>query len=165
MPKVKQSGYHWLWLSLLIVVSDQWVKAWVLQHLIYEQPAIVFDTWLNLTLAFNRGAAFSFLGAAGGWQVYFFAVVSLLIVLLFTVWLVRTPPGHAWRRLGLALVIGGAVGNLIDRLRLSYVIDYVDFHLGSWHFATFNLADAAISVGACCLIFSLLQHENKKRNT
>lgn len=158
MRKIASYGLQWLWVSALVVVADQWIKLLALRHLEYQQPYTVFQAWLNLTLAYNRGAAFSFLGSAGGWQVYFFALVSLLIVVLFTIWLVRTPSGHPWRRLGLALVIGGAIGNLIDRLRLNYVVDYVDFHIGSWHFATFNLADAAISVGACCLIIALLTH-------
>jgi len=146
----------WLLLSVAVIIADQWLKFWSLGHLMYQQPKIIFSSWLNFTLAFNRGAAFSFLGSAGGWQIYFFALISLLIVLLFTIWLWRTPAGYYWRSLGLGLVIGGAVGNLIDRLRLNYVIDFVDVHFSTWHFATFNLADAAISVGAGCLIVSLL---------
>lgn len=158
MRRGVRSGLNWLWLSVAVVIGDQWLKLIALRHLEYQQP-LEISSWLNFTLAYNRGAAFSFLGSAGGWQVYFFAFISILIVLLFTTWLVRTPVGQVWRRLGLACVIGGAIGNLIDRVRLNYVIDYVDFHIKSWHFATFNLADAAISVGACCLIISLLQHK------
>ena len=155
MRKTK-TGLIWLWLSALVVVLDQLVKVWMMQHLSNHQVMPVFFSWLNFSLAFNAGAAFSFLGNAGGWQVYFFSAISLFIVILFSVWLVRMPRCFYWRGLGLSLIIGGAVGNLIDRLRFNYVVDFIDVHFGGWHFATFNIADSAISVGAFFLIVSLL---------
>ncbi|OGO93552.1 MAG: signal peptidase II [Coxiella sp. RIFCSPHIGHO2_12_FULL_42_15] len=151
----KKTALPWLWLSVVVIILDQLLKYWVVSHFQYHQlwPLLSF---LNLTLAFNPGAAFSFLGSASGWQIYFFSAISLLIAILFIVWLAQIPRGYHWRGLALSLIIGGAIGNFIDRVRLGYVIDFVDFHLRGWHFATFNLADSAICVGAFFLILSLL---------
>lgn len=154
MPK----SVKWLMLSLVIVLLDQLSKYWAVTTLssLANQSMVIFSSWLNATLAHNSGAAFSFLGDAGGWQIYFFAMVSIFVIVLFIIWLIRLPSGYRLRSIALALVIGGAVGNLIDRLRLHYVIDFIDTYWGNWHFATFNLADAAISVGAVLLMLSLM---------
>ena len=163
MPKRLNSSkvshqYGWLSLSVIIIILDQLSKYWAVAKLttLATQSKVIFASWLNASLAHNTGAAFSFLGDAGGWQIYFFAIVSLLVILLFVFWLARLPSGYLVRPIALALVIGGAIGNLIDRLRLHYVIDFIDVHWGNWHFATFNLADAAISVGAVLLMLSLM---------
>jgi signal peptidase II len=154
MPK----SVKWLILSIVIVLLDQLSKYWAVTNLssLANQSKVIFASWLSATLAHNPGAAFSFLGDAGGWQIYFFAMVSFFVIVLFIIWLIRLPLGYKLRSMALALVIGGAVGNLIDRLRLHYVIDFIDTHWGNWHFATFNLADAAISVGAVLLMLSLM---------
>lgn len=157
----RKTAMPWLWLSLVIILIDQLVKFSVVHNLAYQQPYVVFP-FLNFTLVYNPGAAFSFLGDAGGWQIYFFAAISLIIALIFTVWLARLSRSMVWRGLGLGLIIGGAIGNFIDRVRLTYVIDYIDFHIGSWHFATFNFADSAICIGAFFLVFSLIYSPNPK---
>lgn len=154
-----KSGLPWLWLSLVIIILDQVTKYFVVRHLTLYQPVELLS-FLNFTLAYNRGAAFSFLGQAGGWQIYFFAGLSLIIAILFIVWLAQLPRSMVWRGLALSLIIGGAIGNFIDRVRLTYVIDFVDFHIKGWHFATFNVADSAITIGAIILVLNLLSTKN-----
>lgn len=158
---MKKTGLRWLWLSAMIVLLDQCVKYWVVTHFAYREVDTVLS-FLNFTLVYNTGAAFSFLGKAGGWQIYFFAAISLLITVIFAVWLKRTPRVLIWRCLGLSLIIGGALGNFIDRVYLHYVIDFIDFHIKMWHFATFNIADSAVSIGAVCLIISMLRESKEK---
>ena len=145
------SALVWLWLSAVVIVLDQLSKYVVVTHMKLAETIAVLP-WLNWHLAYNTGAAFSFLGRAGGSQVIFLAVVSLVVVVVMVGWMRLTPRHHYALSIGLALVVGGAIGNVIDRIRLSYVIDFVDFHVGSWHFATFNLADSAITLGAICLV-------------
>lgn len=159
----RKSALPWLWLSAVIIVIDQLIKLSVVHKLVYQQPHPVLP-FLSLTLVYNPGAAFSFLGSAGGWQIYLFASISVIIAIIFTVWLARIPRSFIWRGLGLGLIIGGALGNFIDRIRLTYVIDYVDFHIGTWHFATFNFADSVICIGAFFLVFSLIYVGGKNSN-
>lgn len=153
----KKTALPWLWLSIAIIIVDQLSKLWMLHHLQYLQPMVLLP-FLNFMLAFNAGAAFSFLGSAGGWQIYLFSGISLLIAALFVAWLYQTPRAYYWRGMALGLIIGGAIGNCIDRIRLNYVIDFIDFHIKGWHFATFNIADSAITVGAIFFIISLCRH-------
>ncbi len=151
----KKSALPWLWLSLAVIIIDQVIKYWVVHNLAYQQPYPLFPS-VNLTLAFNSGAAYSFLGNAGGWQVYLFSAISVVISIIFIIWLARIPRSMILRGLGLGLIIGGALGNFVDRVRLTYVVDYIDFYIKSWHFATFNFADASIFVGAFFLVLSLI---------
>lgn len=138
----------WLALSGLILSLDAWTKVLALRHLELHQPVPVIDGLLNWTLVYNPGAAFSFLSDASGWQRWFFAALAVGISGLLTWWLYRTPRGD-WRQAApYALVIGGAIGNLIDRLVHGHVIDFIDFHLGARHWPAFNIADSAIVVGA-----------------
>lgn len=155
MKAITRSGLPWLWLSAIIIVIDQLIKLWIVHNFQYQQPVAIFP-FLNFNLAYNPGAAFSFLGDAGGWQVYFFASLSFIIAVGFIIWLARSPRSLLLRCLGISLIVGGALGNFIDRVRLTYVIDYVDFHVKGWHYATFNFADAAVCVGAFLLILSML---------
>lgn len=159
---IKNKGaLPWLWLSAVIIVIDQLSKYWATTHLTYQEPQPLVS-FLNFNLAYNPGAAFSFLGNAGGWQVYLFLGISLLVSIFLIIWLSRIPRQMVWLATGLSLIIGGALGNFIDRLRLSYVIDFIDFHIKTWHFDTFNIADASITVGAFFLIFSLIYQPKKK---
>lgn len=138
----------WLALSGLVISLDAWTKVLALKHLVLHQPVPVIDGLLNWTLVYNPGAAFSFLSDASGWQRWFFAVLAVGISGLLTWWLYRIPRGD-WRQAApYALVIGGAIGNLIDRLIHGHVIDFIDFYLGTWHWPAFNIADSAIVVGA-----------------
>lgn len=141
----------WLWLSVLVIILDQASKFAVTEHLAFKPP-LVLTSWLNLILAHNTGAAFSFLGDAGGWQRWFFSILASVVSVVLIIWISRLPRDTFWMPCTLALILGGAVGNLIDRVRYGYVVDFVDFHIGNWHFATFNIADAAISIGAVMLL-------------
>lgn len=160
---MKKTALPWLWLSGLIVLLDQLTKYGVVGHLFYGQT-IKWLPFLNITHVYNSGAAFALLSDGGGWQIYFFAIVSLSIAIFFMFWLRKTPRYWIWRSLGLSLIIGGALGNLIDRVYLHYVVDFIDFHIENWHFATFNIADSAVTIGAVCLAVSMLFSEMKHEN-
>lgn len=146
------NALRWLLLSAAIVVLDQVSKLLVLANFSLHESRVLIAGLLNFTLAFNDGAAFSFLQGAGGWQRWFFTLLAVVVSAVLVVWLKRTPR-HDWRSaLPLALVLGGAIGNVIDRVRLGHVVDFIDVHYGSWSFPAFNVADSAISVGAVLLI-------------
>ncbi|HVH32555.1 MAG TPA: signal peptidase II [Tahibacter sp.] len=151
------SALNWLLLSGLLIVLDQWTKHVVLAHLQEGVPIPVIPGFLNWMLAFNTGAAFSFLADAGGWQRWGFSVLAVAISLALTAWLARTPRRDWLTALPLALVIGGAIGNLIDRLRFGHVVDFVQVYHGDWTFPAFNVADSAISVGAVLLALASLR--------
>nr|WP_246387564.1 signal peptidase II [Chiayiivirga flava] len=149
----------WLILSAIVLVLDLWTKEIALTHLALHEPVPVIDGLLNWTLTYNYGAAFSFLSDASGWQRWFFSALAVGVSILLTVWLARMPR-HDWRQaLPFALVIGGAIGNLIDRLRHGYVIDFIDAYWNQSHWPAFNIADSAIVAGAIGIaLFSLLPH-------
>ena len=139
-------------LSIAIIIADQITKLMVLDHFHLHETLPLIDGLLNLTLAFNEGAAFSFLSDAGGWQRWFFTALAIVVTTILVVWLKRTER-RDWRTaLPLALVVGGAIGNVIDRIRLGHVVDFIDVHYGSWAWPAFNVADSAISVGAVLLL-------------
>lgn len=145
----------WFALAGGVIVADQLAKWAAVAGLRLHEPVAVLP-FFNLTLVRNEGAAFSLLAGAGGWQRWFFVVVALVIAAVLAVWIARS----AWRRrptaTALALVLGGAIGNVIDRARLGYVIDYLDVHAAGWHWPAFNVADAAITCGAVLLAFLAL---------
>lgn len=145
-------------LAVLVLVADQISKLAVLRLMEPYQSVPVFPGF-NLTLAFNRGASFSFLSEAGGWQRWLFSGISIAAAVVIVVLLRRTPPTDRLTGLGLALVLGGAVGNLIDRLRLGHVVDFLDVFYRAWHFPAFNIADSAISVGAALLVWGMWHTE------
>lgn len=147
----KKKALPWLWLSVFIIAVDQWTKYLIVHHLAFGRPIKIFP-WLNLTLNYNTGAAFSFLGTEGSWQIYLFALISLIVSVFLIIWLSRIQCSDKRKTVGLSLVVGGAFGNFIDRVRLGYVIDFIDFHIKDWHYATFNIADSAICVGVFLLI-------------
>lgn len=148
---VPKKTLSWLILSVFIIIIDQLTKYLVVHHLAFGQPNKIF-TWLNLTLNYNTGAAFSFLGTANGWQVYLFSMLSLIVSLFLIIWLSRIRCSEKWKAVSISLILGGALGNCIDRVRLGYVVDFIDFHIKYWHYATFNMADSAICVGVFLLL-------------
>ncbi|HEY9148425.1 MAG TPA: signal peptidase II [Gammaproteobacteria bacterium] len=150
----------WLWVSGVVIVLDQLTKLWASSALNYAEPVPVIP-FFNLTLLHNTGAAFSFLSTAGGWQRWFFALIAVAVSAVLLIWLRRLKPGQLWQALALTLVLGGALGNVIDRLYFGYVIDFLDFYYGRWHWPAFNVADMAISVGAVMLIIDSLRPERK----
>lgn len=141
----------WLWLSLVVVALDQAAKYLADAMLELHRPVAVLPL-LNLTLSYNTGAAFSFLSGAGGWQRWFFAALAVVVVAVIVIWMSRLPRRDRWLAAALALIAGGAVGNLIDRLIHGYVVDFIDVYYSHWHWPTFNLADSAITVGVSILI-------------
>lgn len=141
----------WLWLSLLAVILDQASKLAVAGSMqLYESIEIM--PFFKLTYVHNTGAAFSFLSEAGGWQRWFFAGLALAISAVIAVWLARLKKHETLLAVALALVLGGAVGNLIDRLAYGYVIDFLDVYYGAWHWPAFNIADSAITLGVALLL-------------
>ncbi len=139
-----------------VVAADQLSKRLAEAFLEHGRPVELLS-WFNLTLAYNRGAAFSFLSDASGWQRWFFVGVGLVAVVVIGVWLRRLGPQERLTAAGLSLVLGGAVGNLIDRLWLGHVVDFIDWHYGGWHWPAFNLADSAITVGVALLLIGGLR--------
>ncbi|MCW8945187.1 MAG: signal peptidase II [Sedimenticola sp.] len=145
---------RWLWFSLLIIVLDQVSKQLIeASFMVYETVSVL--PFFNLTLAYNEGAAFSFLSDQGGWQRWFFAIVATGVTVVLVVWLSRLRD-EKMLALSLSLVIGGAVGNLIDRLVYGYVIDFLDLFYGQYHWPAFNVADIAISIGVVVLFVDAL---------
>ena len=140
-----------LGLALLLLALDQATKLWAAGALDYGMPVAVLP-FFNLTLVHNPGAAFSFLADAGGWQRIFFIVLSGVVSAVLVAWLWRLPREARLLGVALALVLGGAVGNLVDRVAYGYVIDFLDFHAGGWHWPAFNVADSAISCGVVLLL-------------
>jgi signal peptidase II len=141
----------WYALAVVVILLDQYTKALASAGLDYGRPVQVFS-WFNLTLQHNTGAAFSFLSDAGGWQRYFFSAVAVVISAVLAVWLFRLERGQWLLALSLGLILGGALGNLWDRLMLGYVVDFVSVHNGGRYLPAFNIADSAISVGAACML-------------
>ena len=155
----KASMVPWLGVAALIILLDQLSKI-AASKLLATKGFLNITSFFNLVLAYNKGAAFSFLAAEGGWQRYLFTGISLAVS-IFLVYLLRK---HAAQRMfcwGLALLLGGAVGNLIDRLCYGHVIDFLDFHLGGWHWPAFNVADSAICLGVLLFILDELRRVGK----
>ena len=150
-----RNGWNALWwycLAALVVLLDQYTKGLASAGLDYARPVQLFP-WFNLTLQHNTGAAFSFLSDAGGWQRYFFTLVAIGISAALVVWLYVLPRGQWLLALSLGLILGGALGNVWDRMVLGYVVDFISVHYSERYFPAFNLADSAISVGAACMLF------------
>lgn len=146
---------RWLWLSGAIIVLDQISKV-AAEHWLDLHTANPVLPYFNLTLVYNYGAAFSFLSNAGGWQRWFFTALAVLISLFILFWIKKLGKTETWVAASLALILGGAVGNVIDRILYGYVIDFLDVYYGTWHWPTFNIADSAITVGATILIVNSL---------
>lgn len=167
----KNSGLVFAWLAVLVIALDQWTKSLASANLSLHEP-VLWLSFVNFTLSHNEGAAFSFLSEAGGWQRWFFTGLALGVSVLLVIWLARLPRRLKWEAIALSLILGGAVGNVIDRITLGYVVDYIDvfYRSGSgcfigfsyWpldqacHWPAFNVADAAITVGAVMLIIDAL---------
>ncbi|MFU8797589.1 MAG: signal peptidase II [Gammaproteobacteria bacterium] len=149
----------WLIFSLILIIADRLLKDLVSDALSLHE-IIPITSFLNITLAYNTGAAFSFLNDAGGWQQYLFTGVAIIVSSIMVIWLYRLPSSDHFTASALALIIGGALGNLWDRLIFGHVIDFIDFYILTWHFAAFNLADAAICLGAAILILTSFRKDS-----
>ena len=149
---------HFL-IVLLIFLLDQLTKKWVLLNLLPGE-SLYITPFLNLTLVFNTGAAFSLLQTASGWQNMFFTGVALFISVMIIIWFYYSPTNKVLLRMGLASILGGALGNVLDRLMRGYVVDFIDLHISHWHWPVFNVADAGIFIGVCLIGWSWY-HEEK----
>ena len=144
---------RWLWVSLVVVILDQAAKQVAESQLTPHQAVNLFP-FFDWYLTYNTGAAFSFLADAGGWQRWLFTLIAIVISAVIVQWIRKLPAEDTLTAASLCLILGGAIGNLIDRILLGHVIDYIQVWLGSYPFPAFNIADAAISVGAALLILS-----------
>jgi signal peptidase II len=145
----------WLGLALIVLVADQFTKVLILGQYRFGDSTYV-TSFFNLVRAHNTGAAFSFLAAASGWQRWLFAGIAVAAV-VFILYLLRKHAGQRMFSFSLACILGGAVGNLVDRLMHGYVVDFLQFHWQDWYFPAFNVADSAITVGAVCLVIDELR--------
>ena len=148
---VAPGWYRWLWISLAVIALDQLTKHLILGALRLGEEKVLLPV-LSVVLAFNPGAAFSFLAGEDGWQRWLFTAIAIAAC-GFMLWMLRRG-GSAWLNAGLALIVGGALGNLYDRMTLGHVVDFIFVHYGSWTFPAFNVADSAISVGAVLMLWA-----------
>ena len=152
---------QWLGLAFIILIADQLTKVMILGY--YQLGDSTFVTsFFNVVRAHNSGAAFSFLAGAGGWQRWFFTVIGVVAAGVI-IWMLKNHGGQKLFAFALACILGGAIGNVIDRVMYGYVVDFLDFHWAGWHFPAFNIADAAISIGAACLILDELLRVRRSR--
>ncbi len=150
-----QQRIFWLLLVVAVVVLDQWTKGLATQGLSYGRAVEVLPVF-DLTLLHNKGAAFSFLSDAGGWQRWFFTAISSVVSIVLLVWLLRLKREEIWLAASLAFILGGAIGNLWDRVALGYVVDFISVHYQDNYFPAFNIADSAITLGAAIMILDML---------
>jgi signal peptidase II len=157
--KTGASALHWLWLSLLVIVLDLGSKYLADSLLTYANPVPLLPVF-DLTLFYNTGAAFSFLAGAGGWQRWLFVAIAMGMSAFLLHWMYRTPRSHYLLGVGLALVLGGALGNLYDRTVHGHVVDFISLHWEGYYFPAFNIADTAITLGTIALLVDMLFSRN-----
>lgn len=151
----------WLWLTALVIILDQITKLIADDSLSYAVQNAVFSGF-NLTLLYNEGAAFSFLSDAGGWQRWFFIILSSAISVFIFFWIKKTSDTNSLLSAALSLVLGGAIGNLIDRSIYGHVIDFIQVYYDVYYWPAFNIADSAITLGACLLILDMILESKNK---
>lgn len=160
-----RSPLRWLWLSVLVIAIDLGAKWLAVSGLEYRQPHPVINGFFDLTLLFNHGAAFSFLADHAGWQRWLFALIAVVAAIGLSFWMTRLKQGQRGMAIALALIIGGALGNLFDRMVHGYVIDFLSFHWQNlYYYPAFNIADSAITVGAIMLILDAFRSPRKAVN-
>ncbi len=150
--KLKHTGLAWLWLALLVLILDQLSKQLALAWLEYAQPIALLPVF-DLTLVYNKGAAFSFLAGQDGWQRWFFSLIAVAVAGYLLYWLSKISRSERLLSIALVLILGGAIGNLIDRLLLGHVVDFISLHWQRHYYPAFNIADAAITLGALLLLW------------
>jgi signal peptidase II len=157
------SSGMWLWLglALILLIADQFTKVLILGYYRLGDSTPV-TSFFNIVRVHNPGAAFSFLASAGGWQRWFFTTIGVAAA-IFIIWMLRSHHQQRLFAFALACILGGAIGNVIDRVLYGYVVDFLDFHWRGWHFPAFNIADSAITIGACALILDELLRVRRGR--
>ncbi|CAJ1846955.1 signal peptidase II [Aeromonas jandaei] len=158
-----KSGLRWLWLAVLAFVLDQASKLAVVKLLPFGYPGVEITPFFNLVHVYNKGAAFSFLADQGGWQRWFFALLAFAICGLLIHWLRKQSVTQYWSGIAYSFIIGGALGNVFDRLVLGHVVDFLDFYWGSVHWPAFNLADSFIFIGAAMIVLDGFRGEKKEQ--
>lgn len=153
----------WLWLTTVVIVLDQITKHMVVDRFYLYERLEIFPHF-NLTLAYNSGAAFSFLADAGGWQRWFFTAIAVAASVMILIWLTRLTKAEKMQGAALSLILGGALGNFYDRLVLGHVVDFLDFYWGNYHFPAFNIADTAITIGAALILLDMLLGAKKNHD-
>lgn len=160
IKNVMNTGLSWLWLTLLCLVVDQITKHQVVGSMeLYESIQIL--SFFSITYVHNLGAAFSFLADQGGWQRWFFTAIAAIASIVFIIWLAKIPKDKKLLSIAFALLLSGALGNLIDRVLFGYVIDFLDFYIGSYRWPAFNVADSMIFIGAALMIFDSFKNSDK----
>lgn len=154
-----QTGWRFWWLAIMVLVADQLSKIWVLQNFSLGESIELLPVF-NFTYARNYGAAFSFLGDAGGWQRWLFTAIAVVVTIVLSVWLSRLKTSQLKLSLALILIVAGAIGNLIDRSLYGYVVDFLHVYYQDWHYPIFNIADCAITIGAGFLIWDSFSAES-----
>ena len=167
-PKIVANGsraFIWYLLSMVVVTLDQWTKWLAETKLSFHEPVAVIEPFLNWTLAYNYGAAFSLLADAGGWQKWFFSGLAFVMSVFLIIYLLKVPRKAKLLSMGLALVLGGAIGNLIDRLLNGKVTDFIHVHYADvWHYPIFNIADIGICIGIALIVIDMLFLEGKRQD-
>ncbi len=159
--KSSSSMLPWLGLALLLLIADQFTKVLIMGY--YKLGDATYVTsFFNVVRVHNEGAAFSFLASAGGWQRWFFTAIGIAAA-VFIIWMLKSHSGQKLFSFSMACILGGAIGNVIDRFLYGHVVDFLDFHYAGWHFPAFNVADSAITVGAICLILDELLRVRRAR--
>jgi signal peptidase II len=164
MPKSKttlQGMLPWLCLAIIIILADQFTKTLILGYYKLGDSTPV-TSFFNIVRVHNTGAAFSFLANAGGWQRWFFTGIGA-VATIFILWMLRSHHAQKLFSFALACILGGAIGNVVDRLLHGYVVDFLDFHVKGWHWPAFNIADSAIFIGAACLILDEILRVKRSR--
>jgi signal peptidase II len=154
LVKSSSAMLPWLGLALLLLIADQFTKVLILGYYRLGDATYV-TSFFNVVRVHNTGAAFSFLSSASGWQRWFFTGIGIAAA-LFILWMLKSHAGQKLFSFAMACILGGAVGNVVDRALHGYVVDFLDFHYANWHFPAFNIADSAITVGAVCLVLDEL---------
>lgn len=155
---------RWIWISAFVIVLDLATKWLASTYLVLHEPVAVLPMF-NLTLMHNTGAAFSFLSSAAGWQRWFFSIVAVVVSAAIVIWMRRLSGEERWNAIALALILGGALGNLWDRVTLGYVVDFIQIYYERWAWPAFNIADSAICIGAVMLVIDALRSHRRARST
>jgi signal peptidase II len=157
------TGICWLWISVVFFALDQYTKQIAVEYFVREGGRVEVMPFFNFTLAYNRGAAFSFLANQGGWQVFFFATISTVVSIGLLYWLYTLSSKNRWLSIALCLILSGAMGNLYDRVTLGYVVDFIDWYYDGYHFPAFNIADSVIFLGAAMMLYDSFMHPEKSQ--